>query len=129
MMQADFYTEQTATQGVMDMLGARIAALRRDQGLSQAELAHRLGISPSAVGMYEQGRREPSVELLVALAGEFHVSTDFLLTGKPGPGEESSVLSLLRSRLDAVQDQIRRRSDPLSGQEIAVLLAALLMET
>lgn len=129
MMQADFYTEQSATQGVMDMLGARIAALRRDQGLSQAELAHRLGISPSAVGMYEQGRREPSVELLVALAGEFRVSTDFLLTGKPGPGEESSVLSLLRSRLDAVQGQIRRRSDPLSGQEIAVLLAALLMET
>ena len=65
------------------MLGARIAALRRNRGLSQAELARRLRISPSAVGMYEQGRREPSVELLVAMAGDFRVSTDFLLTGKP----------------------------------------------
>ena len=111
------------------MLGARIAALRRDRGLSQAELAHRLGISPSAVGMYEQGRREPSIELLVEMAGEFRVSTDFLLTGKPGPGEESSVLALLRSRLDAAQGQVRRRSDTLSRQEIAVLLAALLMES
>ena len=112
----------------MDMLGARIAALRRDRGLSQAELARRLRISPSAVGMYEQGRREPSVELLVAMAEEFRVSTDFLLTGKPGPGEESSVLTLLSSRLDTAQERLRRREDPLSRQEIAVLLAALLME-
>ena len=111
------------------MLGARIAALRRNQGLSQAELAHHLGISASAVGMYEQGRREPSVELLVALAAEFQVSTDFLLTGRPGPGEESFVLALLRSRLDAAQSQTRKRGAPLSKQEIAVLFAALLMET
>lgn len=111
------------------MLGARIAALRREQGLSQAELARRLGISASAVGMYEQGRREPSIELLVAMAEDFHVSTDYLLTGRPGPGEEATFLALLHSRLDAVQGQLRRRSDPLSKQEIAILLAALLMES
>jgi transcriptional regulator with XRE-family HTH domain len=79
--------------------------------------------------MYEQGRREPSVDLVVAIAGEFRVSTDFLLTGKPGPGEESYVLALLGARLDTAQDQLRRRRDPLSRQEIAVLLAALLMES
>lgn len=113
----------------MDMLGARIATLRRNLGLSQAELAQRLGISPSAVGMYEQGRREPSIELLITMAEEFCVSTDYLLTGRPGPGEESYVLSLLNARLNAAQGQLRRRSDPLSKQEIAVLLAALLMES
>ena len=42
------------------MLGARIAALRRQAGMNQGELAKKLGISPSAVGMYEQGRREPN---------------------------------------------------------------------
>ena len=36
------------------MLGERIAALRRDTGMSQAELAKKLGVSPSTVGMYEQ---------------------------------------------------------------------------
>lgn len=128
MMQINFYIQNLYNE-VMDMLGARIAALRRDRGLSQAELAHRLGISPSAVGMYEQGRREPSVELLVAMAGEFRVSTDFLLTGKPGPGETSSVLALLSTRLDTAQEQLRRRGSPLSRQELAVLLAAMLMET
>ena len=58
------------------MLGARIAALRREAGLNQAELAQRLQISPSAVGMYEQGRREPSADTLVAMAQLFGVSTD-----------------------------------------------------
>ena len=43
---------------VKDMLGARIAALRRQAGMNQGELAKKLGISPSTVGMYEQGRRD-----------------------------------------------------------------------
>lgn len=64
------------------MLGLRIALLRRQQGLSQTELARRLHISASAVGMYEQGRREPSLDIIVALAEVLGVSTDFLLTGK-----------------------------------------------
>lgn len=63
------------------MLGTRIAVLRILKGLSQAELAIRLNISASALGMYEQGRRSPSLDTIVRLAQEFHVSTDYLLTG------------------------------------------------
>lgn len=63
------------------MLGIRIAMLRWEQGLSQAQLARRLHISASAVGMYEQGRRAPSLQLVVQLAREFGVTTDYLLTG------------------------------------------------
>ena len=44
-------------------------------------MARRLNISASAVGMYEQGRREPSIEILVALSEEFGVSIDYLITG------------------------------------------------
>ena len=65
------------------MLGTRIAALRKQTGMSQAELAKHLRISASAVGMYEQGRREPSLGLLVRLAQELGVTTDYLLTGEP----------------------------------------------
>ena len=63
------------------MLGARIAALRRSRGMSQSQLAQELGVSPSAIGMYEQGRREPSAATVVALSNLFQVSTDYLLTG------------------------------------------------
>lgn len=66
------------------MLGIKIAALRKQLGISQAELARRLRISPSTVGMYEQGRREPSLDMLVQLARTFGVSTDFLLDTTTG---------------------------------------------
>ena len=63
------------------MLGTRIAALRRRAGISQAELSKRLCVSPSAVGMYEQGRREPCIAILVAIAKEFDVTLDYLIIG------------------------------------------------
>ena len=63
------------------MFGMRIALLRASNGWSQAELARRIGVSASAVGMYEQGRREPSLDLVIRLANEFGVSTDYLLIG------------------------------------------------
>lgn len=64
------------------MLGKRIADLRRKRGLNQSELARKLGLSTSAIGMYEQGRREPSIPIIVALAEELGVTIDYLLTGQ-----------------------------------------------
>lgn len=64
------------------MLGKRIADLRRKRGLNQSELAKKLGLSASSIGMYEQGRREPSISTVVALAEQLGVTTDYLLTGQ-----------------------------------------------
>ena len=64
-------------------MGDRIAELRHKYGLSQAELARSLGLSVSAIAMYEQGRREPSVSILIALAAALGVTIDYLLTGQP----------------------------------------------
>lgn len=112
------------------MLGPRIAALRREAGLSQAELARRLQISASAMGMYEQGRREPSMEMVVALARELEVSTDYLLTGQPRtPAEADTLSQTLLSRVVAADRKLDQRPDrPFSRQELAVLFAAMLME-
>ena len=111
------------------MLGLRIAALRRGAGWSQAELARRLQVSPSAVGMYEQNRREPSAATLVALSRVFGVSTDYLLTGKPLNGPDQQILSRnLMQCLESAGQQTRRRTDPLTRQELAALFAALLLE-
>lgn len=111
------------------MLGARIAALRRQAGLSQTQLARQLQISPSAVGMYEQGRREPSTELLVALARTLNVTVDYLLTGEPTAQERRTVDQAVELLLADAQLQLdKRQKRPLSRQELAVLFAALLME-
>lgn len=107
-----------------------MAALRRSRGLSQAQMAAALGISPSAIGMYEQGRREPSLDTVVALSRFYGVSTDFLLTGNPTPGEEAKLKGLLEERLDAAQRRMARQGrQPFSQQELAVLFTAMLTET
>ena len=110
-------------------MGARIAALRREAGLSQAELAQRLRISASAMGMYEQGRREPSIQTLVKLAQTLGVTTDYLLTGVPGPEQAEAMHRMLLSRITAADLRLADRPDrAFSRQELAVLFAALLME-
>ena len=112
------------------MIGPRIAALRRERGMSQAELASRIRVSPSALGMYEQGRREPSAEVLVALARSLDVTTDFLLTGRVASCTEADALSsLILSRVTTADRRLEERSDrPFSREELAVLMAALLLE-
>ena len=111
------------------MLGARIAALRREAGLNQAELAQRLRISPSAVGMYEQGRREPSADTLVAMAQLFGVSTDYLLTGQAAEKDQNTLETMLINRITSADRHVSQRTDrPFSRQELAVLFAAMLME-
>ena len=60
--------------------------LRKDNNLTQAELAKKLGVAPSTVGMYERGQREPDFETLEKIAGYFSVNMNTLL-GKENSAE------------------------------------------
>lgn len=62
------------------MLAPNIKYLRRSIGITQDELASRLGIKRSAIGSYEEGRAMPKPELLVNLAKIFQITVDSLLT-------------------------------------------------
>ena len=53
--------------------------LRKDNNLTQAELAKKLGVAPSTVGMYERGQREPDFETLEKIANYFSVNMNTLL--------------------------------------------------
>ena len=112
------------------MIGPRIAALRRERGMSQADLAAKIQVSPSALGMYEQGRREPSADTMVALARALDVSTDFLLTGRVAtPAEADALSALILSRVTTADRRLEQREDrPFSREELAVLMAALLID-
>lgn len=68
------------------MLAEQITYLRTSTGMTQQQLAKELYVGPSAIGMYEQGRRVPSVEMLVQMADLFGVSLDYLITGKEFSG-------------------------------------------
>ena len=53
--------------------------LRTENGYTQDGLADMLGISRSAVSMYENGNREPDLKTLEAIADLFKVDMDYLL--------------------------------------------------
>ncbi|WP_416730263.1 helix-turn-helix domain-containing protein [Fictibacillus sp. JL2B1089] len=61
------------------MLGERLSNLRKNKGLSQYELADRLGFSRGKLANYEQGSRQPDYDTLQKIADYFEVSTDYLL--------------------------------------------------
>ncbi len=73
------------------MLSCRITQLRRRAGINQIQLAEELHLSPSTIGMYEQGRRTPNIEILIQMARFYNVSLDYLITGlEYTPSSETS---------------------------------------
>ena len=63
----------------------RLRAQREMKGLSQAELAKRSGLQPSAVSHFETGRRAPSFDNLRRLADALSVTIDYLLNRAEEP--------------------------------------------
>ena len=53
--------------------------MRKKSGMTQAELAKKLKIANSTIGMYEQGRREPDSAMLTKICTELNTTTDYLL--------------------------------------------------
>ncbi len=73
-------------------LGARVAQLRKDQGLTQTQLAERLGIAQQTLAHYEVGRLRVAASMLPTLAQMLNTSVEELIgqapartNGKRGP--------------------------------------------
>ena len=79
-----------------------------------------------ALGMYEQGRREPSLALVVDIASVFGVSTDYLLTGCTRTRQDAAAAEKAMRRC---VESARQRQSRLSGDEVAALVAAMLLDT
>lgn len=77
----------------------KLKQLRQERSLTQMQLARLLGISSSAVGMYEQGRREPDGALLARMAAVLHCTTDELL-GVERPHEVGDVIDSFARTLE-----------------------------
>ena len=64
----------------MEMLGLK--EIRKKKNLNQQKVAFDLSISREALSYYENGKRSPNLEMLVALSNYYNVSIDYLITGK-----------------------------------------------
>ncbi len=63
----------------MEMKGLR--EIRKKKGYNQQKVAMALNISREALSYYENGRRNPDLEMLVALSKYFNKSIHYLITG------------------------------------------------
>ncbi|MEO8586009.1 MAG: helix-turn-helix transcriptional regulator [Acidobacteriota bacterium] len=71
--------------GKTETLGDRIRRFRIAKGLTQAELAGKIGVPQQTITYYEVRGVSPPPDLLVAIADALDVSTDILLGRKKGP--------------------------------------------
>lgn len=69
----------------MRAIGNRMQQLRKDNGLTQAEIAKICGTNQSTIARMESGQTAPTVSILLALADHYDVSMDYLCcrTEKP----------------------------------------------
>ncbi|MEV0055705.1 XRE family transcriptional regulator [Saccharopolyspora shandongensis] len=73
-------------EDVLDAVGPRLRALRRQRGSTLAELAAKTGISESTLSRLESGQRRANLELLLPLARAYDVPLDDLV-GAPRTGD------------------------------------------
>ena len=62
------------------MIGLK--TIRKERKLNQLKVAMDLNISREALSYYENGKREPSLSLLVRMSDYFNVSINYLITGE-----------------------------------------------
>ena len=111
----------------MDMtIGKRIAALRKEKGLTQEELAQHMGVSGQAVSKWENDQTCPDISALPKLARLLGVTVDELLEGK----EETPAVRVLppAERKDLKDMMLRVTVDSADGDRVRVNLPMALVE-
>lgn len=63
----------------MSTFSERLQQVRQERGFSRKEIADILEITPRAYQYYEEGKREPNYDRLVAISNFLKVSADYLL--------------------------------------------------
>ena len=91
----------------MQGLGDRLRARARELGLSDAEVARRVGLGQTRYAAYVKGRHEPDLGTFVRICAVLGVSPTDLLGGAPVVGDEADAL---RARTAAALGALDRRS-------------------
>ncbi|GMG82720.1 helix-turn-helix transcriptional regulator [Paralimibaculum aggregatum] len=114
----DDFSESAAT------LGDRLALAREQQGLSQAQLARRLGLRVQTVRNWENDRSEPRANKLQMVAGILNVSMVWLLTGA-GAGAPTAEVANDESPLELAEALSEIRDLRLLQNQVIDRLARL----
>jgi len=97
------------------MIGARIAELRKDHGMTQRELAELLLVSVKTVSSYENSRTSPDDASKVQIAKFFNISLDYLL------GVTDEELLLDRSNVVVLPKHFTAKAKKELGKHVELL--------
>lgn len=105
-------------------IGKFITALRKASGMTQRDLAERLGVSDKSVSRWERDEGAPDLSLIPVLAEIFGVTCDELLRGERRPPEERAAVSEEGSTLRGEKQRRRLVKAALSQYRSRVYIAA-----
>lgn len=97
------------------MLGNKIAALRKERNMTQAELAQKMGVTDKAVSKWERELSCPDVSSLPRLAEVFEISVDELMQVKTDNGKAG------RKKIRGIAKLVLRAVTVAMGVGVAVL--------
>ena len=97
--------------------GDRLKGLLQDQGVTQKELAIRIGATEATISRYVSGDREPKADVLANIATALHTTSDYLL-------------GIERDEFDfpKIKRMIARNASEMTAQERRALVSALFGE-
>jgi len=94
------------------LLGKRISSFRKERGLTQVELADKIGLAQPVLSNYERGKLRPNHQVLSQLSKALQVSTDELLGLQKSSGKAPLNRRFLR-RLQAIEHLPKRDQEAL----------------
>lgn len=100
-------------------MGERIRELRKALGLTQKEFADRIGIKPTSIANYENGRNDPIDAVVSLICREFGVSEAWLRTGE---GEMIAPSTRQEEIAKYVGELFASKPDPFKERFILMLL-------
>ena len=95
-------------------LGLRLTELRQAAGLTQIQLADKLGVHPSNIGFWELSGTPPRGEVLPKMANALGVSVDALLGVTPTKPKRQAAKGRLQSVFEAASKLPRRQQEKVA---------------
>ena len=93
----------------MNNFGNKLRYFRKKMGFTQKELAQKLNISASTIGMYEQGRREPDFKILSNICNILSLNSAILLSNSKS-SELNETVKILVNLLDSLSITVNKNT-------------------
>lgn len=98
-------------------LGLRITEILQKRGMTQKELAQRIGVTESVISRYVSGAREPKPDALANIATALHTTSDFLLGIEYDEFDQPRIRRLIARNASSMTEQEKKELiDALFGE-------------